>query len=182
MRGALAFVVACLASALAGWSHPPSAVQARGADFPGWPRTFDGLLLVPLETGPKEQRLYRDFPGRVGRFSDGRREIVLRWVDEPTHLLHPAETCFRGLGFTIEPRHAVLAGDGRMTGVFRATRGEETLEVREWIYDEDESWSDLSAWYWAATLGRARGPWWAVMVVETRSSDAARRVSSILSA
>ena len=31
---------------------------------------------------------------------------------------------------------------------------------------EGGSFCDVSAWYWAASLGRTRGPWWAVTVVE----------------
>ena len=30
----------------------------------------------------------------------------------------------------------------------------------------DQSWTDVSSWYWQALLGKTHGPWWAVTVTE----------------
>jgi hypothetical protein len=39
--------------------------------------------------------------------------------------------------------------------------------VYERIYDvAGNSWSDVSAWYWAALLGKSAGPWWSVVIAE----------------
>ena len=46
-----------------------------------------------------EQRFAARFPGAIARFSDGERVIVLRHVERPTRMLHPAADCFRGLGY-----------------------------------------------------------------------------------
>lgn len=108
-----------------------------------------------------EARFEQGFPGRVGRFSDGQREIVLRWVTRVTCQLHASSDCFKASGYRINP--LPLQGWSR----FRATRGAQVLEVRERISDRtDGQWCDVSAWYWSALLGRGQGPWWAVTVAQ----------------
>lgn len=166
MRGQSAFLVACLFAALASLARPASSSAPSHAGFPGWPDEFEGRLLVPVALEKRERTFYEAFPGRVARFRDGDRQIILRWVSEETHLMHPAATCFRGRGFEIEPRDGVVGVDGRRWGAFRATRSGVAFDVREIIYCEHQSWADVSAWYWSATLGRTSGPWWAAMIAE----------------
>lgn len=134
-------------------------------NFPGWPSQFVGKPLRALPLGPTEQRFATDFPGRIGRFSDGEREIVIRWVSQGTRKLHPASDCFRGTGYSITPQPLAVDPDGARWGTFLATRGEQRLDVRERIYDTSgNQWTDASAWYWAAAMGESAGPWWAVTV------------------
>jgi hypothetical protein len=135
------------------------------ADFPGWPTHFEGRPLRELPLGPVEQRFAADFPGRIGRFSDGEREIVMRWVGDETRKLHPASDCFRGSGYSIAPQPLTVAADASRWGTFVATRGHDRLQIRERIHDASgHEWTDVSAWYWAATTQRSQGPWWAVTV------------------
>lgn len=106
-----------------------------------------------------------DFPGRIGRFSDGEREIVIRWVTEATRKLHPASDCFQGLGYSIKPRALQRDDKGSLWSSFGASKGNERLRVRERIHSESgETWTDVSSWYWAAL--REEGPWWAITVAE----------------
>jgi hypothetical protein len=115
-----------------------------------------------------EQRFASDFPGRIARFSDGEREVVIRWVSRETRKLHPASDCFRGSGYAITPEPLAVDADGTRWGSFLASRGAQRLHVRERIYDASgEEWTDVSAWYWAATAGKSRGPWWAITTAET---------------
>src|SRR5262249_32645770 len=117
--------------------------------FPGWPTHFAGKPLRELPLGPVEQRFATDFPGRIGRFTDGGREIVIRWVSQETRKLHPASDCFRGSGYSITPRPLVVDADGTRWSSFLAKRGTQQLDVRERIYDASGSqWTDVSAWYW----------------------------------
>jgi hypothetical protein len=74
----------------------------------------------------REERFAADFPGRIARFSDGHREIIIRWVARETRALHSASDCFKGLGY----------------------------------------WTDVSSWYWQATMSKTSGGWWAVTVAE----------------
>ncbi|HKX28920.1 MAG TPA: hypothetical protein VJ302_14580 [Blastocatellia bacterium] len=149
--------------------QPSSSVDS--IDFPGWPTVFEGRELKPVPLSEREERLTRDFPGKIARFSDGSREIIIRWVTGETRALHPASDCFRGLGYAIKPLPVKIDPAGHQWGSFSATRRGETLRVSERIYSASDpgSWIDVSSWYWNATLGRTKAPWWTVTVAESES-------------
>ncbi|HEU4710156.1 MAG TPA: hypothetical protein VFS76_01260 [Pyrinomonadaceae bacterium] len=135
--------------------------------FSEWPAQFEGHALTPLQLTERELRFGKDFPGHIGRFTDGRREVIIRWVYEATRKLHPASDCFEGVGFSVRPLPLHVDADGARWSSFIATRGNERLRVRERIYtDTGESWSDVSSWYWAALQETSDGPWWAITVAE----------------
>lgn len=160
----IAFAGLCALSALAPLAFESSANSRVIEGFPGWPASFEGRQLTPLPLTAIEERFQQNFPGRVGRFSDGEREIVIRWVDQGTRKLHASSDCFKANGYKLDMQPVKIVGDQRWSG-FIASRGEQQLEVRERIADSNGGqWSDVSAWYWAAQLGRTKGPWWAVTV------------------
>ncbi|HEX4945609.1 MAG TPA: hypothetical protein VFZ34_02950 [Blastocatellia bacterium] len=135
--------------------------------FPGWPTQFAQQLLQALPLNQGELRFEQAFPGRLGKFSDGTREIALRWVTEPTRMLHPASDCLQGLGYTVKPQPLWVDNEGQRWGCVLALRRDQTIRVRERIYDAaGHEWTDVSSWYWAATFGQTAGPWWAVTVAE----------------
>ena len=143
----------------------PSASAADG--FPGWPQHFEGKALVQLPLTPREERFGEGFPGHLGRFHDGRREILLRWVAAPTRRLHPADQCLRGHGYEVEYQPSERDAEGRPWTVLMAHDATVSLRLHEAIRDADgQQWSDVSAWYWAAVLGHSRGPWWSIVVAE----------------
>jgi hypothetical protein len=170
MRSTAFYIVACVLAALVPLL-PVKSKQAGGettlAAFPGWPTHFEGRALTLLPLSEREQRFTRDFPGLIARFTDGEREIIIRWVTEATRKLHPASDCFEGVGYSVHPSPLQIDKDGRRWGSFKAVRQTEKLRVRERIYtDAGQSWTDISAWYWAAAAEDAPGPWWAVTVAE----------------
>jgi hypothetical protein len=135
--------------------------------FPGWPISVDGAILLARNISTEEQLLAKSFPGRIGRFSDGSRELLIRWVTRPTRQLHPASDCFKGMGYVIEPRPLRRDSSGRLRSCFEARRKARRFLVCEIILDEyDRHWSDVSSWYWAAVRGRTHGPWWNIIVAE----------------
>ena len=81
---------------------------------------------------------------------------------------HPATAWMYVLAATL----GSLAGCSALWYIGR--RGGEALTVVEQIREaggvhqspgcgvSPQSWSDVSSWYWAALLGRTRGPWWAI--------------------
>ncbi len=145
----------------------PGEREPVAAAFPGWPSTFEGRPLRELPLSEREARFSQGFPGRIARFTDGRRELIARWVAAPTRQLHSAEDCFRGLGYAISGSSPWLEGEGRPWHRFTASRGEVRLQVREVLTDDTGGrWTDVSAWYWGALLGRSEGPWWAFTVAE----------------
>ena len=145
------FVAALLFAAI--WPLRPAdsvTVAARQSATVEWAEA----AWVPQDTAPRrlplsarEQGFARQFPGHIARFADSRHEWIVRVIDKPTRMLHPATDCFRGLGYTVTP-----------------------LRVCERIFDAQSGrWTDASSWYWSALLTRAdhtMGPWWAVTRVE----------------
>ena len=165
----IAFVGLCVLSALAPLVLEGSASTRAVSGFPGWPASFEGRQLTPLPLTPIEERFQQNFPGRVGRFSDGKREIVIRWVDQGTRKLHASSDCFKANGYELATQPVKVVGNERWSG-FIASRAEQKLEVRERIADGNGGqWSDVSAWYWAAQLGQTTGPWWAITVASNIS-------------
>lgn len=170
MRRTAFYLIICTLAAL----MPLLPMQSRrtqgaitGVAFSGWPEALDGQVLRPLPLTEHELRFGGDFPGQIGRFTDGRREVIIRWVTEATRKLHPASDCFEGIGFHVRPLPLHVDGDGLLWSSFLATRGNERLQVRERIYtDTGESWTDVSSWYWAAARESSTGPWWAVTIAE----------------
>jgi hypothetical protein len=168
-RGAIAaFLLAAIAAALAPLLHwGNDGAMAAGRDFPGWPTRYEGHELTQLPLTQREDAFVRDFPGRVGRFSDGRREIIVRWVGAPTRLLHPAADCFRGSGYSITSMPVRRDAAGAAMGCFRASHQADRMMVCEVINNErGESWPDVSAWYWNAIFAASRAPWWSFVVAE----------------
>jgi hypothetical protein len=123
---------------------------------------------IRLRLSALEERFARQFPGHIARFTDGRHEWVVRVMDKPTRMLHPAADCFRGLGYEVTPPRVRVDPKGENWRCFTATRNGKSLRVCERIFDERGGrWTDTSSWYWSALLGKqVQGPWWAVTKVE----------------
>jgi hypothetical protein len=163
----LFYLVACAIAALMPFLLAQSKHESGPAGaFSGWPAQFEGRTLTALPLTELEKRFATDFPGKIGRFTDGKRELVIRWVTEATRKLHPASDCFQGLGYSVKPLAVRRDDKGSLWSSFAATKGKEQLLVHERIHSESgESWTDVSAWYWAA-LGDGSGSWWAITVAE----------------
>jgi hypothetical protein len=163
-------IAALLLSALAAALAPlfaRTSDTAAAKDFPGWPTHYEGRALTELPLTQRELAFVHDFPGRVGRFSDGRREIIIRRVGAPTRRLHPAADCLRGSGYTTTPLPSRTDAAGAAMGCFRARQGAERMTVCELIRDQrGASWPDVSAWYWNGMLGTSPAPWWSFVVAE----------------
>jgi hypothetical protein len=165
-----AVLITAAAAALAPlFARPGDAAAAAERNFPGWPTHYEGRALAELPLTQREVAFVRDFPGRVGRFSDGRREIIIRWVGAPTRRLHPAADCFRGSDYSVVPMPVGKDAAGAAMGCFRASHGADVLTVCELIRDErGASWPDVSAWYWNSMLGASSAPWWSFVVAEQK--------------
>lgn len=170
MRRTFVYLIICALAALIPIfplrSKQSNVASARVA-FNEWPAQFEGHALTPLPLTERELRFGNDFPGKIGRFSDGRREVIIRRAYEATRRLHSASDCFEGIGFSVRPLPLHVDENGSRWSSFIATRGKERLRVRERIYtDTGESWTDVSSWYWAALQETHPGPWWAITVAE----------------
>jgi len=150
-------------------------VLARGAAHEGlrgdamheWPREWDGLALRPLAMSPLELRFAAQFPGRIARFAHAGGVLVLRDVQRPTRMLHPAADCYRGLGYRIDDARLERDAQQRLWRCFIAERAGRRVRVCERIVDaQGGAFTDASAWFWAAALGESLGPWRAITRVE----------------
>ncbi|MFT3867323.1 MAG: hypothetical protein QM715_02385 [Nibricoccus sp.] len=168
MKISLLFLSLCVVAAwIPAWSRSSYEDGASAEAFPGWNAAPVPSDMTPLTPGEREARFAAGFPGKIGVFTDGERTYVLRWVCSPTRKLHPAADCLRALGYGVKPTPIFAEANGARWGTSRAQRGQEELRVRERIVDSaGNAWTDVSAWYWSATLGRSAGPWWAVTIFE----------------
>lgn len=141
--------------------------QPAAAESMAWPESLNGRMLRPLPLSAVEQRFAAQFPGAIARFSDGVSTITLRHVTRATRKLHPAADCYRGLGYAISHPGLVSRPDRlrsrALQRCFIASRNGRDLLVCEYIEDQaGHSFTDTSAWYWAALSGQSIGPWRAV--------------------
>ena len=171
MRNAVSYAltVACICAAFApALLRQESEATVAAHIQPQWPTHFQGRMLSALPLSTRESAFLAGFPGAVARFTDGERDIVMRWVTQPTRRLHPAEDCYRGLGYTVDTSRIVTDADRARWRCFKASRKQDAREVCEQLQDQEGGrWTDVSAWYWAALLQRSNGPW----LVTTASID-----------
>jgi len=161
----LVFVLLALAGALVPLLPEPGGPARAGTA--SWPASFEGRRLHPIAATAEDRILARRFPGHVARFSDGRRQIVLRSLDSATRRLHPASDCYRAAGYAIAPAPMRMTAGGGPASCFTARRGGRAFLACEQVSDpEGRSWPDVSSWYWSALLGTSNGPWLASLTVE----------------
>jgi hypothetical protein len=164
MRKMLAVWIALhLAASLAPLAKTGGAPKNTRAAFTAWPATFEGRKLTRLPLTELERRYHKNFPGHIARFTDGDREIVMRWLKKGTRRLHPISDCLRGSGYDVKPLPIRIDTGGRQWSCVSAKREGTSMRACEIIFDEaGSSWSDVSSWYWASVLRETEGPFWAV--------------------
>ncbi len=169
MKSIAFYLCACCLAALVPFASSNSGDELNEAKFQGWPAEFGGRQLEQLPLSKRERSFASGFPGRVAKFTDGSRVLIMRWVTERTRKLHPSTHCFKGLGYDVRPRPIRIDSQGRRWGCFEAKKNGRHLVVYERISDaRGGAWTDVSAWYWAALTNRTRASWWALTVVENR--------------
>jgi hypothetical protein len=132
------------------------------------PQQWQGAPLRVLALSEVEQRFAQRFPGQIARMTDGQQVLVLRAVDQPTRMLHPAADCYRGLGYRISAQQLWHDEQQALWRCFVAERGGQRLRVCERIVDtQGQAYTDTSAWFWAAQMGQTQGPWKAITVAQT---------------
>lgn len=186
MRGTRAHLMVCVLAMASGWL--PVAVDApetlAAAEFPGWTQVLES---IPLKA-PKQVELTEvDFRfaeaqvGQIARFEAEGRQVLVRWLPQSTHRIHGARHCYLGRGYQIHPQSPNVAFDSGEWGRFIAQRGSEQHQVYERIVDgAGKVHSDVSAWYWSAALGRSRGPWLSILIVERSATPFVERHPSAM--
>ena len=168
LRGPVPMLVLALAAAVCCTLHTRKGTDPfkNTATFPGWPTTFEGQTLKESPLAERELSFSKDFPGRIGNFTTDQAQVILRWTDRPTPRVHSASACLTASGWQLTPLPLVRRTDGDWSA-FRATRGGQTLVVREQVQAADGSTlSDIPTWFIQALRGKTPGPWWIVTVAE----------------
>jgi exosortase len=162
-----ALYAGCLLAAVVPFVPVQTHADATTLTFPGWPEQFQGVKISKLPDDEMIQEFGREFPGRIGFFTNGQERICLRWIAHETRQLHSSSDCYRGLGYAIVLKPPLRDPDGTRWSCFEAEKGRARLLVKERIFDSaGDSWDDVSGWYWSALLQRCTPPWWAVTVVK----------------
>ena len=133
-----------------------------------WPETFEGVPLHPLAPTDVEVAFSKSFPGAIAQFQWGDGQVILRHVNRPTRKLHSSATCLRAAGFDVSNSSAGNHANPTWKK-YEASRNGTTFRVRERIRSQaypDKTWSEVSQWFWDATLHPNDGPWLAVTVLE----------------
>lgn len=131
--------------------------------------TFNGLVL-PLHFLPPteaETAFAKSFPGTLSSHCWGTDQVILRRVNQATRRLHPSGDCLRAAGFETTEAITVRLADGSRWARFSATRDGLRRTVYERITSsrDGSTWTDVSAWYWAALWHPLNGPWQAETVI-----------------
>ena len=142
--------------------------------FPGWPNSWEGCDLVPVELAAHEQAFADAIPGdlAVFRTTEGpwSRRLIVRWITAPTRKLHSSADCLRAEGFELERDWELGPADERWATwtAYHPEKGA-AFRVRERLWTDADpaiAWTDVSGWFWDAAFRGKRGPWWAVTVIE----------------
>jgi exosortase/archaeosortase family protein len=133
-----------------------------------WPAMLDGVALVELPLSDMEQRFARSFPGQIGRFSWGDREVIMRCTIRPTRRMHPAEDCLRAAGYQTRAEPLFRDADGGLWGCTTARKDGRRYRVLERYLDREGKLlaTDASAWFWQAMAQPDEGPWTGITVIE----------------
>lgn len=163
------FFLSCL-SAIYVQTGTVKRIQPLVSNSVQFPNVFENKQLQELGLTEIEEYFMEDFPGIVKRFSDGEREIIIRFVQEATRKLHSPADCFAGNGYQIKPLPLKFDGENNRWSCFSAEKGEKRLKVCERIFSGNgENWTDVSAWYWSALSDENTDGYWAITVAENES-------------
>jgi hypothetical protein len=131
--------------------------------------TFNGLALPlhPLPPTDAETAFSKSFPGTLSSHRWGTGQVILRRVNQATRRLHPSGDCLRAAGFETTEAITVSLADGSRWARFSATRDglRQTVYERITSSGDGSTWTDVSAWYWAALWHPLNGPWQAETVI-----------------
>ena len=163
----IGLIIAALFAGLSAVIFERGGDQSQSSQFLGWPKQYQQKTLTQLPLTQQESIFVRGFPGKIARFTDGRRQLVMRWVDQPTHKLHPASDCYKGIGYDITPAPIEFNERGIQMACFEANKGDKKLKVCEFIEAPNgQNWSDVSAWYWGVMTDDQPDGWFSYVIAE----------------
>lgn len=134
--------------------------------FKGWDKTFNGKLLKEIPLNENEKKFLIDFPGKINKFTDGERQIIMRYIENPTRKLHSSSDCYKGIGYKIKYEPIEIDKDKIKWSSFIVKKGDKKLKIKERIYKQGKNWTDVSSWYWENIFNKNTLPSIAVTIIE----------------
>lgn len=132
-----------------------------------FPKMINGKPLVEIPMVERQRKFLQNFPGEVKLFKNANKLYIVKLIEKPTRKVHPASDCYRGSGYSIEWKPIQVDKEGLRWSHFVANKGGVRVSVKEHIIDSNKNlWTDPSSWYWSATLGETKPPWWGITVEE----------------
>ncbi len=124
---------------------------------------YQGAPLTRVPLTISEKNFYGNFPGSIAVYEAADFKLIVRKVNRATRKLHPASHCLRSEGFRIGKK--TVEGEWL---AYPATRGGNSFLVKEHISCRatEQTWPEISAWFWHAFLHPGDGPWEAVTVIQ----------------
>jgi hypothetical protein len=121
---------------------------------------FEGQALRPVAQEPLDARFAKGSNAHLQRYASEDSQLLVRTVHTVSRSLHPAADCYRGMGYSLSEIQ-LHKREGLVWRCFIASKGERKERVCERIESlaDASSYTDTSAWFWAAALGRSQGPW-----------------------
>ncbi|HNT34510.1 MAG TPA: archaeosortase/exosortase family protein, partial [bacterium] len=132
------------------------------------PTTWGGTGLDPLPLQSDVREILKGFPGQVAQFrlGDSDTVVLLRISHRATRDMHPAEDCYRVLGWKCNPEPAWMDQSGHTWSSFSVEKPDGSRRLvrqcyfsvaldpgftdMEHLLAKAVSWPDASSWYWAA--------------------------------
>ncbi|MGE9266502.1 MAG: exosortase/archaeosortase family protein [Verrucomicrobiales bacterium] len=132
---------------------------------------YEGQPLTPLPLSASEKNFYHHFPGHIAIYKIGDQpdaRLILRQVNRATRRLHPVAHCLRAEGYQLEALDTVAAEENPAWNRLLARRDGRSYLVEERIFcpESEESWSEVSAWFWHAFFHPREAPWQAIALIQ----------------
>jgi len=149
-------------------ASPQQTTHGNQGNHHQWPENFEGQALTPLPMTNIAHEFGKGFPGKVGNFRCGDKQIILRYVTRATRKLHPAADCLRASGHSIGQVKIHTDADGRHWSGCEASKAGQRFFILERIIPMNSGkseWTDVSSWHWHALLSPDNGPWLAITII-----------------
>ncbi len=134
--------------------------------FKAWNKVFDGKELKELPLTNNEKYFLKDFPGNISKFTDGKSNIIMRYVETTTRKLHSSSDCYKGIGYKIKYEPIEIDQNGIKWSSFIAIKEKERLKIRERIFNDKNNWTDVSSWYWENVFKSENKSYTAITVIK----------------
>jgi hypothetical protein len=130
-------------------------------------REFEGQALRPTAPDALERRFALMGKAQVQQYASRDATLLVRTVHSVSRSLHPAADCYRAIGYSLSEIKLRQRKDATWLCFVASKNGsrEQICERVESLAD-GSSFTDTSSWFWAAALGKSKGPWRAITVRE----------------